>query len=217
MKKVLITSGGTREYIDDIRVLTNISTGKLGAIIANYFNNNGIDVTYVHVEGSILPDKTIKCVKITNVDSLKNVMEKLVPEMDIVIHAMAVSDFSFLPINTKLKSNDPKAFIDSLYDRIVQTPKILPLIKQWNPDCFVVSFKFEVNLQHDELINIAKKSLINKNSNIVIANDKYEMVKEKTHKAYAIFKNLNDYEEILLNGKNEIAEFLFNYLKIIID
>jgi len=35
--KVLITSGGTREYIDDVRVLTNISTGKLGATIANTF------------------------------------------------------------------------------------------------------------------------------------------------------------------------------------
>jgi len=50
--KILITSGGTREYIDDVRVFTNISSGKLGTINANKFKNDGHEVHYICTKGS---------------------------------------------------------------------------------------------------------------------------------------------------------------------
>jgi phosphopantothenate-cysteine ligase len=114
-------------------------------------------------------------------------MEKLVPEMDIVIHPMAVSDFGFKPISTKLKSDDPEAFVESLKERIFQTPKILSQIKKWNPNCFLISFKFEDGSETDELINIAYNSLLKNNSDLVIANDKSEMKRENNHIAYFIW------------------------------
>ena len=143
VKKVLITSGGTREYIDGVRVLTNISSGKLGALIADTIVMNtpsvdgfpGCHVHFVYVKGSETPkhEKSFKGLQgmtlyeVTDVQSVYEVMEKLVPEMDVVIHPMAVSDFGFRPIDEKLKSNDPEAFIESLKERIYQTPKILSL------------------------------------------------------------------------------------------
>jgi phosphopantothenate-cysteine ligase len=235
MKKILITSGGTREYIDDVRVLSNISTGKLGAMIANNFLSKNRDwygympplikyqIHYVSTQTSVKPildrdfitanaslniqDELIQY-NVTDVQSVYEIMEKLVPEMDIVIHCMAVSDFSFLPIKTKLKSSDPMLFIDSLRERIIQTPKILPMIKQWNPNCKLVSFKFEVNLLHEQLIEIAKKSMMSGGSDIVIANDKTEMVINKSHVAYGLFGDT----ETKLNSKDEIASYLFNLL-----
>jgi phosphopantothenate-cysteine ligase len=146
---------------------------------------------------------------VTDVQSVYDVMEKIVPEMDIVIHCMAVSDFGFKPIKTKLKSSDPAAFIESLKDRIFQTPKILPMIKQWNPNCKLVSFKFEVDLPHNELIQIAKKSMLSGNSNIVIANDKSEMVENKSHIAYGLCGE----EEIKLENKLDIAKYIFEKIK----
>ena len=136
-------------------------------------------------------------------------MEELVPRMDVVIHAMAVSDFGFKPISTKLKSGDPEAFIESLRERITQNPKILPMVKKWNPDCRLVSFKFEVGLGHEKLVEIAKKSMEGAGSDLVIANDKSEIVQNKAHIAYAIS---ND-SEVKLSSKQEIAKFLFNTLK----
>ena len=215
MKKILITSGGTKEYIDDVRVLTNISTGKLGALIADTFSRcetaddlfeNDDEIYYVHAKGAEKPicSQFMNMIEISSVDDLKNVMEKLVPEMDIVIHCMAVSDFGFTPCSTKLKSSDPQAFIDSLRDRIKMNPKILPLIKQWNPNCKLISFKFEVGLSHEELVRIAKESMKGGNSDVVIANDKTEMTNTKTHIAYAI---TND-GEVKLNNKLEIAKYI---------
>jgi len=150
--KILITSGGTREYIDDVRVLTNISTGKLGATIVDELISLNIierhrepvinfEVHYVFAKGAIRPNLRggfynigeFKPYEVTDVSSLMKVMEELVPQMDVVIHAMAVSDFGFIPTHTKLKSNDPQTFIDSLRDRIIINPKVTHLLKNGTP------------------------------------------------------------------------------------
>jgi phosphopantothenate-cysteine ligase len=139
-------------------------------------------------------------------------MKELVPEMDVVIHCMAVSDFAFKPISTKLKSNDPLAFIESMKERIYQTPKILKEIKTWNPNCKLISFKFEVGLTPEELIEVATKSGLDNNCDIVIANDKAQMTKEKKHIAYAIDPH-NIENQVILYNKQEIAEFIYNQIK----
>lgn len=219
--KVLITSGGTREYIDEVRVLTNISTGKLGAKIADKFlkstyhfdevDDFRYQVHFVHVKGSVLPEAKlyvdIVYHEVTDVQSVMDTLEKLVPEMDVVIHPMAVSDFGFRPTNTKLKSNDPQAFIQSLKDRIYQTPKILSHIKKWNPNCFLISFKFENGLSTTDLLNIAHESLIKNGCDLVIANDKVEMKRLDSHMSYFVEPNGNFRS---IDGKDEIAKEIFN-------
>jgi len=208
--KVLITAGGTREHIDDIRVLTNISTGKLGAKIAEILDYNEHEVHYVYTNGSVIPKNAcipqqppIVLHEITNVESLMKKMEELVPQMDVVIHAMAVSDFGFKPIKAKLKSNDSQAFIDSLRDRIYTTPKVISFIKKWNPNVKLISFKFEVGQTHKKLIQIAHNSLIRNNSDFVVANDLEEMERWNSHIAYIIDKSK---ECIKCYGKNDIAK-----------
>jgi len=100
-----------------------------------------------------------KAQKINSVNELMEVMEKLVPKSDVVIHAMAVSDFGFKRDKSiKLKSNDPDAFIDYMRDTITVNPKVLSYIKKWNPECKLISFKFEVGLEHDELVRIAREA-----------------------------------------------------------
>lgn len=103
--------------------------------------------------------------------------------------------------------NIPDAFIESLKIRIFKTPKILSQIKKWNPNCFLVSFKFEVGLDHDNLIDIARKSMIDNDCDLVVANDKTEMVKNKTHIAY-IINNCDKYE-MIVNDKENISNVLY--------
>lgn len=229
MKKILITSGGTKEYIDGVRVLTNISSGKLGATIVDTLAGNmteeGFEIHFVYVKGSIIPDikiyreyiKPAPCDKnciflyeVTDVKSVYDVMEKLVPDMDVVIHPMAVSDFGFKPIKTKLKSNDTEAFIESMRERIFKNPKILSHIKTWNPNCFLISFKFENGTTHNELIKIAADSQERNGSDIVICNDKKEMKDKNTHVAYFI----KDSKEIdVAYSKEEISQKILNLIK----
>jgi len=208
-KKVLITSGGTREYIDDVRVLTNISSGKLGAQIANTFSlySKFEKIFYLCSKGSALPElcDTVEVLYANSAQEAKDAMEAIVPDVDVVIHAMAVSDFGFKPLSTKLKSNDPQAFIDSLRDRITVNPKIISFIKKWNPSVKLVSFKFEVGQTEQELIDIAYGSLEKNDGDYVIANDKTQIVKEDRHIAYLIDK---DKDYMMCDGKLDISHKL---------
>jgi phosphopantothenoylcysteine synthetase/decarboxylase len=230
MKKVLITSGGTREYIDDVRVLTNISSGKLGAMIAEKLFSNGYEVHYVHSIGSIEPRTNPERMDCVNKHSIKDVaglvekMEELAPQMDVVIHAMAVSDFGFdrsKPV--KLKSNDPEGFIEYMRQTIKVNPKVLPMIKEWNPDTLLISFKFEVGLSLTNLFDVAIKSMIGGNSDFVVANDKEEMVNFGKHIAY-ILRNGSDnifsedgiykpYHYTICYNKKEIAERIADIIR----
>jgi phosphopantothenate---cysteine ligase (CTP) len=231
MKKVLITSGGTREYIDDVRVLTNISSGRLGARIAEQFLAQNkferhmdpiinYEVHYVASETSIKPHfngwyhADFIPHKVTDVQSVYNVMKELVPEMDIIIHCMAVSDFGFHPCSTKLKSTDTMAFIESLKNRIYQTTKILPMIKQWNPNCILIGFKFEVGTTDDEIKELAVKQIETCKSDAVLTNDKIKMKAAASHTAKLYYKDkTNDWLNCqLFNDKKEIAEGIFNFV-----
>lgn len=225
MKKVLITAGGTREYIDDVRVLTNISSGALASRIADVFlesethreNKDGyFEIYFIYTKGTVMPHiedvyyHEIHYIEVSDVASVMKTMEELVPQMDIVIHCMAVSDFGFKPISTKLKSSDPDAFIESMKERIYQTPKILSHIKKWNPNCFLVSFKFEVGVANEELINISVKSMKENSCDLVVANDKAEMIKEGEHIAYILERRGGGDSPIIhkVSGKIPIAEKL---------
>lgn len=221
MKKILITSGGTREYIDSVRIMTNISSGALGAKIAEkfLFSQAEDDIHYVAPKTAVMPEMLSKGMfliyenyyyhEVSNVQSVYDKMKELVPQMDIIIHCMAVSDFGFKPCFTKLKSNDPMLFIESLKRRIYQTPKILKEIKTWNPDCKLISFKFEVGLDYNDLIEVATRSKIENKCDLVIANDKKQMVEAKEHIAFAIG---ND-NITVLSGKDKIADYIFEFVK----
>ena len=218
--KILITSGGTTEYIDNVRVLTNVSTGKLGAITAKKFLEAGFQVTYVAAKFAETPPTRdigfshdypypIQIIPVSDVASLMHVMEQEVPKHDVIIHAMAVSDYGFKhgdPV--KLKSNSTKDFIEFLRERIYINPKVISYIKRWNPKCKLVGFKFEVGKSRDDLLDIAIESLKRNDCDLVVANDKAEMVAAKEHIAYIMEK---DRAFTTCSGKEKIAEYLVKY------
>ena len=93
--KILITSGGTSEHIDDVRKITNTATGRLGALIAEEFTRTGADVCYVCTHGAHTPPNA-DIVRVSSAASLMHTMESLLSEhtFHAVIHAMAVSDYA---------------------------------------------------------------------------------------------------------------------------
>jgi len=177
---VVITSGGTQEYIDDVRVLSNISSGKLGSEIAGQFIKGGHNVTYVAPKNAVMPRSShtgqYAYRPIKDTKSVMEVMEELVPKSDVVVQAMAVSDFTFdLEGAVKLSSGDPEAFIEHMRKTISKTPKVISNFRAWNPQAILVGFKFTVGKRKDELIEIALKLMKDNGLNMVLANDKSEM------------------------------------------
>ena len=95
---VLVTAGGTSEPIDNVRSITNHSSGGLGKAIAESFLAAGHTVTYVTTKHALRPtqqlDLSIKEIETTV--ELATTLEQLFAEkqFDAIVHAMAVSDFT---------------------------------------------------------------------------------------------------------------------------
>ena len=207
---VVVTSGGTREYIDDVRVLTNISSGRLGSMIANTFIVTGHDVSYVSPITAIQPNNRPKqAVMIKGTNDLMQVMETLVPKADVVIHSMAVSDFTFdLKEATKISSNTTDAFVEHIRKTIRKTPKVISNFRKWNPDAILIGFKFTVGKSDDELHKIALDLMEKNDLDMVLANDKQEMIEQEAHWGRLIIKDEPLYD--VLTDKEKIARGIYN-------
>jgi phosphopantothenate-cysteine ligase len=196
--KVMVTAGGTREYIDDVRVVTNISTGALGCKIAEAFLAEGSHVFYVHAKGTPMPKDPeegpgrLTSEQFVTSDDLYTTMKTYCSgmKMDAVIHSAAVSDFTFRrDVPVKVSSESEEGFIEHLRQTIVRTPKIVKSVKEWCPKCVLVSFKFTVGKTPTELCNIAWRAGRGCQSDFVLANDKQQMSKNKEHVAYLVCTN----------------------------
>lgn len=214
-KNILITSGGTREYIDDVRVLTNISSGKLGSMIANKCLEEGADVYYLHTKGSVMPKEHPKLFvhEIKTVDDLMKMMPTALSSygIDAVFMTIAASDFTFRRDKAvKLKSGSPKAFVEYMSKTITTNPKVISYIKHWKPDVYLVGFKFEVNLSHADLVHTAIEAMLKNDGDLVVANDKTEMEKEGSHIGYVITR---DGIQTCCDGKDKITEKVVERMK----
>lgn len=230
-KNILVTSGGTQEYIDDVRILTNVSSGKLGAMIADQLTKDGANVYYIHGKGTALPQTPPKdAISVRSAMDAMEAMKTVVLERDIhaVVHAMAVSDFTFKRSKSvKCKSSDPAAFIEYMKQTITVNPKIISMIKDWKEDLILIGFKFEVGASLTTLVSLAMKSIKNNRCDMVVVNDKKEMERKKEHVARFVipsgatsnidshcFSGLKNGNRILVfTGKSAIARGIKQYLR----
>jgi len=212
-KKIIVTGGGTQEFIDDVRVLTNVSTGRTACTIVDQLVADGAIVTFLHGITSETPAiGKATCISVRTaaeaMDKLKDLC--LTDSPSAVVHCMAVSDFTFRRDSAiKLKSNKPMAFIDYLKDNIVMNPKIIGHIKEWAPSTVLIGFKFEVGITLEQLKKLARNSIASNDCDLVIANDKVAMEKSGTHQAHFVYSdamklrwNMIDTE---VSGNNAIA------------
>jgi len=136
-KKILISSGGTQEPIDDIRVISNKSSGKTAASIADQFIANGFTVTYLAGETAKLPTLECEVVKYTSFQSLEKKLRELLPlEYSTFIHAAAVSDYSVVPFDGKINSDSEELTI-----KLKRNPKLIDLVKKLSPSTKLIGFK----------------------------------------------------------------------------
>ena len=167
-KKVLMTAGPTIEYIDPVRVITNLSSGKTGVLLASELISAGAKVTLIYGPGNEEPPKGAKIINVTTnkemLDATKNELKK---KYDIVIMAAAASDYTpEKPSKSKIKSNKK-----SLTIRLKKASKIIDQVKKSQKNAILVGFKAETNLSKSALINSAKTKLKESNADLIIAND----------------------------------------------
>ncbi|WP_209477988.1 bifunctional phosphopantothenoylcysteine decarboxylase/phosphopantothenate--cysteine ligase CoaBC [Thermococcus stetteri] len=205
-KRVLVTAGATREYIDPIRYITNASSGKMGVAIAEEAEFRGAEVTLIRTKGSV-PSFVENQIEVETVEEMLEAIEGELgsKKYDVVVLAAAVSDFRVKNrADVKIKSGQP------LVLELEPTPKVIDRVKELQPGVFLVGFKAETGLSEEELITAARKQIERAGSDLVVAN---------TLKAFGSEEN-----EVILVGrdftkklprmsKRELAERLWNEIE----
>ncbi|MHA1410772.1 MAG: bifunctional phosphopantothenoylcysteine decarboxylase/phosphopantothenate--cysteine ligase CoaBC [Candidatus Odinarchaeia archaeon] len=167
--KILVTAGGTREYIDPIRFIGNPSSGRMGIEIALEAEARGADVTLVYGTGTVTPPEHIRTIRVeTGEEMLKVITNELQSDLyHIMIHPAAISDYS--PTNKEYqKIPSDRKDLEICFKPV---PKIVQEIRKFNNKLFLVGFKAETNVTNEELIERAYKRLKETGMNLIVAND----------------------------------------------
>ncbi len=204
-RKIVVTAGPTTESIDPIRVLTNLSSGKMGVYIAEEAYRRGADVLLLKGRGAVETNYPIKVIEFSSSSDLYDTMKKESPFADIIIHAAAVSDFTVQSSVEKLDS------YKTIQLSLAPSLKIIDEIKKWNPHCVLIGFKAESGVSENELISGAQTLLQRTHADIVVANDIGKEGCEfgsECNEVYMITPSKT--EKISLMPKKEIATKILN-------
>jgi phosphopantothenoylcysteine decarboxylase/phosphopantothenate--cysteine ligase len=205
-KRILVTAGSTVEHIDPIRVITNLSSGKMGVAIAKEAYKMGAAVTLLLGHGSYNLQELHPEVKVKTISTGKEMAEEMVSQLDstsydIAILSAAVADFR--PIYLKSTNNSPTIqntgkidtrLTDSLELSLVSTRKLVNEVKKLslNKNIFLVAFKAEFNISNKDLIEKAYVKLRESKADIVVANDvgrKESFIGSENNEIFVINKN----------------------------
>ena len=162
-KRILVTSGATRESIDPVRFITNHSSGKMGVALAKAAMLRGAEVTLVAAHMEAQPPMFVDVVPVKNAQDMFEAVTSRAREMDIIIKAAAVSDYTPETVaDSKMKKKDGELSI-----ALKRTQDILKYLGAHKPDGqFLCGFSMET----DNVIENSRKKLTSKNADMICAN-----------------------------------------------
>ena len=162
-KKVLITSGATREYLDPVRFISNPSSGKMGYSIARAAWLRGAEVTLISAFTETPDPYGIKTIHVETADDMYKAVMSNLKGKDIVVKTAAVSDYKpKRKAGAKIKKSPGQLSID-----LSRTRDILEKIGKNKNGAFVVGFSAET----DKVISNSKKKLMKKNADLIVSNN----------------------------------------------
>ncbi len=176
--RVLVTAGPTKEYIDAVRFISNDSSGTMGCALARGALIQGAKTTIVlgpsNPDAEELLPKGVRVIRITSAKQLSDAAVREFPKSDISFFAAAVSDFApEKKSGGKLKKGGKKEILLKL----AQTPDALKECgEKKNGRQVIVGFALET----ESVIANARKKLLQKNADIIVANSPESMGGEKT-------------------------------------
>ena len=203
-KKILITSGRTREDIDPIRYLSNKSSGKMGYSLAQAAVDLGAEVTLVSGPTNLnVPDGLKEFISVDSAIHMYEKVDEKFKDTDIFIACAAVADYRPKEYqDKKIKKSDLNLTIE-----LVRNPDILFEMGKKKENQLLVGFAAETN----NIIENALKKLEKKNLDMIVANNASTMGTD-TNSIEIIRK---DRSSTVINQKSKI-ELAYDILKEVI-
>ena len=169
-RQVLITAGRTVEYIDPIRVITNNSTGKMGAALARAALRAGATVTVVYGRGTAALPAGARVVKVETAADMERACRRELEggRYALAIAAAAVGDWRVPDVPEEKISTHGR---ERLTLELVPTAKIVDGMKKTAPNSIVMAFRALHAVGRDALLEDAGNRLQSASADLIAVND----------------------------------------------
>ncbi len=177
----IVTAGPTYEPLDDVRRLTNFSTGRLGTELANFLAARGHQVRLLtSAQATYAGERRAQRVEVfTTTTDLREKLQALSSKkVNAVFHAAAVSDFRFGRIQlqsphgrlTEIKSKKIPTDKGTLLVELVPTQKIIIDLRAWFPSARLVGWKFEAEGKRPDAVGAGEQQLAKCLTDVCVVN-----------------------------------------------
>ncbi len=140
-KRVLVSAGPTREYLDPVRYLSNPSSGKMGFAVAEAARDRGAEVTLVSGPVSLPDPAGIRVARVESAEEMLAALSAAFDESDVVVMSAAVADWRAAEISTEKEPKmGPKQTLN-----LVRTPDILLTLAPRKQQQVLVGFAMETH------------------------------------------------------------------------
>jgi phosphopantothenoylcysteine decarboxylase/phosphopantothenate--cysteine ligase len=178
----IVTAGPAYEPLDDVRRLTNFSTGRLGTELANYLAARGHNVLLLLGEQATYAGER-RAQRVESFSTTADLHGKLkalaAKKADAIFHAAAVSDFSFgrvfapdaanklveIKSAKKISTRQGKLLVE-----LLPTSKIIAELRGWFPRAKIVGWKFEADGSHADAVAAARRQLAECSTDLCVMN-----------------------------------------------
>jgi len=202
-RKILVTAGPTREFIDDVRFLSNPSTGRMGFALAEAAASKGADVTLIFGPTQLEPPEVVRAISVISTAEMAEAVRREAVDSDIIFMAAAVADWTIEKNSGKIK----KSGRESLHIDFHPTGDILAGLGEGKGRKLLVGFAVET----ENIVGNARAKLEHKNLDLIFANDPgipNTTFAAKTNAGYLLSRGA---EEIIpLMEKDELAGIILN-------
>jgi len=168
MPLALVTCGPAYEPIDDVRRITNHSTGELGTILSNALHAGGFHVLCLRGEMATHPAPSDgEVIPFSTNFSLEQELEKLPEAPAVIFHAAALCDFTVeagSASGKKIRSNA------ELTLTLRPTGKILPRLRPLFNEALIVGWKYELEGTHADALARARSQISHARTDACVVN-----------------------------------------------
>ena len=231
---VVVTGGGTIAPIDDVRLMTNVSSGRFAAAISEACLDRGATVWHIHTVSAQLPFKRFAEFALDDGDPAQELLrlarlrEKWLSQRDrlhlVPLKIGNVDDYSatlkqvlqsraidvvFLPMAVADFEPEPQpgklsSEAESLVVSCRRTPKVIRLVRDWSPSVYLVGFKLLSHVSREELIVRAEAACRGNRADLTVAND-LQTLRQGRHTIHLVRPG---HDPETLDPGNDLAERL---------
>ena len=162
-KKVVVTAGGTREPIDPVRYIGNLSTGKQGIAIAEAAQRRGADVTLIVANSELPTHPAIKRIDVKTVSEMHSTLATHFLDASMLFMTAAISDVRPTQVATEKIKKGKLAAIS-----LIENEDVLASVAAKKSHQYIVAFAAETE---SDSIAEAQAKLLRKNADVIYLNN----------------------------------------------